>query len=266
MSNDAILILAPAASVANNIALSQTPSGAGALTLNGSAVVAGPTIYQGVKYSNYATLDIPRRIQISDAGTSDTAIVFTVAGFNRDGQPQTETITGVTSATPAKGISTYDYQVITSILASAATSGAITVGTVTAVGAVNVAAIASSAWVLVNPYSTTWQLSAAIQPTGTTLTALTGALTVEHTYDDPNKIISPIKGGFVEAYGSQTPPVVWPGVGPTPLLSGVITRGEAQYADQPIQAHRVTIYAGTTTPWAGGSGVIFWSLQGGIKS
>lgn len=261
MSQDAIIILAPAASVANNIALSQTPGAAGKLTLNGSTVVAGPATIQGVSYSSYAVLDVARRVQISDAG-SDATVVFTLAGFNRDGQPISEAITGVTSTTP--GISVYDYLVVTSISTSAATTGAITAGTVTATGAVNVVPVASSAWVELNPYSTSWNVSAAIQPTGTPLVVGTGAFTVEHTYDDINKAISPPMGGFVPAYGSQVPPVLWPSS--VAGLNGVVARGEGQYVGQPIQAHRVTIYAGTTTPWAGGSGVIFWSLQGGIKS
>jgi hypothetical protein len=262
MSNDAILTLAPAASVANNIALSQTPSGAGNLTLAGSTVVAGPAVIQGVKYTSYAVLDIARRVQISDTGTSDTAVVFTISGFNRDGQPQSETIKGVTSATPANGVSFYDYLYVTSVAVSAATSGAITVGTVTATNATaGVTPIASSPWVLVNPYSTTWQLSAAANPTGTALTSGVGTYSIEHTYDDPNKIISPAEGGFIEAYGSQVPPVVF-----VSGANGKTAAFEYQYVGNPIQAHRVTIYAGTASGWAGGTTLTFWSLQGGIKS
>lgn len=258
MSNDAIIQLAPAASATNNIAQSQTPSAAGNLTLNGSLVVAGPTLIQGVNYTNYAVLDVARRIQISDAGTSDTAIVFTVKGFNRDGQPQTETITGVTSATAANGISVYDYLTITSIAVSAATSGAITVGTVTAAG--STAAIASSPWVEVNPYSRSWALSAAVAVSGTALSASLGTYSIEHTYDDVNRIIDPVQGGFIEAYGSQVPPVVFSN---STLKTAAF---EQQYPGQPIQAHRVTLFAGTSGNWAGGTTLTFWSLQGGIRS
>jgi hypothetical protein len=136
------------------------------------------------------------------------------------------------------------------------------VGTVTATNATaGVVPIASSPWVLVNPYSTTWQLSAAVNPTGTALSATVGTFSLEHTYDDPNKIISPPMGGFVEAYGSQVPPVVF-----VSGANGKTAAFEFNYAGQPIQAHRITIYAGTASGWAGGTTVTFWSLQGGIKS
>ena len=73
--------LAYAAASANNISTVASP-GAGAILINGSAVVGGVAI-----------LDAARRVLIT-SGSSDTGITFTVTGTNFAGNPLTETITG----------------------------------------------------------------------------------------------------------------------------------------------------------------------------
>lgn len=102
---------------ANNIATSQSLAGAGALTLNGSTVVAG-----------VATLDAPRRVIITSAG-NDSGITFTVTGAARsqqNGSVQSETITG---GNVAAATTTQDFATVTGITASGATASTVTVGT-----------------------------------------------------------------------------------------------------------------------------------------
>ena len=67
-----------AAASANNIALSQTPGGAGALTLNGSLVVGGVAI-----------LDVPRQVRITTTA-DETAKTFTIKGTDWAGSPISE--------------------------------------------------------------------------------------------------------------------------------------------------------------------------------
>ena len=102
-----------ASASANNICTSQSPSGAGALTLNGAVVSGGVAI-----------LDAPRRILFTDS--SDTSAKFTVYGTNAIGVSVSEVVTG-----PNGGTATYtvqDFATVTKITTSAAASG-LTVGT-----------------------------------------------------------------------------------------------------------------------------------------
>lgn len=227
MGNPVRLTLQLAASVANGICLSQTPAAAGALTLNGTLVTGG-----------VATMDVARRVYVASTG-ADSSVIFTITGTNRDNNPQTITVTGV--ATPTPVASSLDFLTVTSVTASAATVGAITVGT---------GAIGSTAWVSTAPEYISWALSAAVQ-------ILSGSVTytVEHTYDDVNKAISPSIGGFVVGWNSASPPVAWS----HPVLVGLIANGEGTYANQPIMAHRLTITAGNGL-------AAFWSVQGGQRS
>lgn len=99
---------------ANNIALSQTPAGAGALTLNGALVSGG-----------VATLDIPRRVLFTTV-SNESAKTFTVTGTDWFGNVITEAVTGPNATT---GYTVRDYKTVTSITVSAALTGAVTVGT-----------------------------------------------------------------------------------------------------------------------------------------
>ena len=100
-----------AAAVANNIALSQTPGAAGAVTLNGSLVTGG-----------IATLDNPRRVLIT---TADTTTVFTVTGTTPTGSVITESFKVVAGSSYTK----LDYKTVTSITVNQGTTAALTVGT-----------------------------------------------------------------------------------------------------------------------------------------
>jgi hypothetical protein len=227
MSNPSVVILQLGALVANGIALSQTPGTAGNLVLGGSLVSGG-----------VAVLDVPRRVSIASTG-NDAAVIFTVNGTNANGSPISSTVTGVTST--ATGQTALDFKTVTSIATSAATTGAITVGT---------NGVASSPWVLDNHLATVWALTVAVSVTGTV------TYTVEHTYDDPNDV-GPTLTAMPEQWSLEPASYVAPLAWPNGTLQGKTANGETTYADQPIMAHRLTITAGTGR-------AVMQSIQAGI--
>jgi hypothetical protein len=99
------------AATGNNIALSQTPGGAGAITLNGSLVTAGVAIIGNAQ-----------QIKLTTADSTHTAVI---SGTSWAGDPISETVafngTNVTSV--------LSYKTVTSIVVNAALTAAITVGT-----------------------------------------------------------------------------------------------------------------------------------------
>lgn len=99
---------------ANCICLSQTPAGAGNLTINGAAASGG-----------VATLDTQRRVLLTVAA-DESGKTFTFYGTNDDGQPIQQAFAGPTSGTKATDL---DFLTITRISVSAALAGAVTVGT-----------------------------------------------------------------------------------------------------------------------------------------
>lgn len=115
MANPVYLSLTLAAASANNISLSQTPGGAGNLTITGAAATAG-----------IATLDVPRRVLISTAG-NDVARSFTVYGSGLGGYPISEIVTAIPNTTSKATLQ--DFLKVTRVSVDAATAGAITVGT-----------------------------------------------------------------------------------------------------------------------------------------
>src|SRR5882672_6800245 len=140
-----------AAASANNIALSQTPGAAGAMTLNGSLVTAG-----------VATLDNPRRVLIT---TADTTTKFTINGLTPTGTALSETLL-VSTAT----YSQLDYAKVISITVNQGATAAVTVGT---------NGIASTPWVRFDDYA---PAPASIQ----CVVSGTVNYTVQQTLDDPN--------------------------------------------------------------------------------
>lgn len=107
-----------AAADQDGISLSQTPLGAGNLTITGALATGG-----------VATLDNSRRVGITSAG-NDTGRTFTIYG-TIGGVSFTEAVTGANAATAS---SVRDYDTITRIAVDAATAGAVEAGT-TGVGA-----------------------------------------------------------------------------------------------------------------------------------
>lgn len=110
-------VITPIALSANGIALTQTPLVAGNLTLNGARVVSGNT---------YATLDVPRRVTITSAA-DDSGMTFLVTGADVYGFPMTQLVTGASGA-PGTSTTLKAFKTVTSVRASAATAGAVTVG------------------------------------------------------------------------------------------------------------------------------------------
>lgn len=108
-----VITLALAAASANKISLSQTPLGAGNLLINGAAASGG-----------VATLDAARQVLFTFAA-DETGHNFTITGTNYNGQTQSEVVAG----TNTTAVTTLNYKTVTSIAISAASTGALTVGT-----------------------------------------------------------------------------------------------------------------------------------------
>ena len=106
----------PVSQSTSNIAASQTPGAAGNLTLAGALCSGGVMPTQELGYI----------IGIGCAA-DETGRTFTVTGTDQDGKAQTESITGVSTAT---AVSTKFWRSISAIAVDAATAGAIVVGTV----------------------------------------------------------------------------------------------------------------------------------------
>ena len=216
MSNPLRITYALAAAVANGIAQSQAVGAAGPLTLNGSLVSGG-----------VATLDsagASRRVLIASAG-ADSAIVFTITGTDRNGNVQSELLTGVASG--SSQFSVNDYKTVTGISASAATAGNITAGT---------NGVGSTAWQLCNFMEAPWNMSVA------TVGASATTYTVEHTYDDITETSQNLPQGFAIAPNSNVPPVPW-----ASSISAATGNNEIRYVNWPIFAVRLTINSGTGT-------------------
>jgi hypothetical protein len=195
-----------AAASANNIALSQTPAGAQALTLNGSTVTAGVAI-----------LDVARRVLFTFAA-DESAKTFRVTGTNSTGNAIQETVQG----TAATASTTISFKTVTEIFASAATTGALTVGT---------SGLASSPWQAITYQFGPVQVSWGCVVSGTV------NYSVQFTYDPINSNQNTL-GGALGNY--PIPPLAWPVAG---LTAMAVTADAA--LDNPFVAWRVVINSGT---------------------
>lgn len=116
-----------AAPSATNIRTASSVS-AGAVVLNGSLVT---TITTGNTYSGsaitvtVATLDKPRRVLFTSAG-NDSGITFTITGTDWNNNPVSEVLTG---ANATSVYTLYDYKTVTSVVASGASAGNVSIGT-----------------------------------------------------------------------------------------------------------------------------------------
>jgi hypothetical protein len=147
-----------AVAAANNIALSQTPAGAGALTLNGSLVTSG-----------VATLDNPRRVLIT---TADTTHLFTVTGTTPTGSVISEVVGPITTS----AYTAQDFATITSVTINGAATAAVTVGT---------NGVGSTPWVRTDEWADA-ALSIQCDVVGTV------NYTVQASNDDPNDPTNPV--------------------------------------------------------------------------
>lgn len=201
---------------ADGICVAQAVAGAGPLTLDGALVVDG-----------VAVLDSQRRV-VAASSSTDVGKTLTITGTNQGGVTISEVLTLANS--PTTVYTKLDFLTVTSIVASAAMTGNITVGT---------NGVGSSPWVVddfTHPY---WALRVGVS-------IATGSVnfTVEHTYDDPNAtgttLVSPPFGFSIEGQ-SYKPPHVWS----ITALTNKAADTEAGYTDGPIFAHRLTINSGT---------------------
>lgn len=186
--------------VANGICLSQT--GVTTFTLNGSLVSNGVAI-----------LDTARRVAIT-SDSVDNDKYFTITGTSASGNIQSETLLGPDTAAVYTAL---DFKTVTSVVSSAAVTGNVTVGT---------NGVASSPWVMFDPYSFP-QVALQCDVTGSV------NYTVQQTLDDPNSrtdLVSPSA-------------VVWIN-NPTAALVGASTNQQGSYAIGPLYA-KVTINSGT---------------------
>jgi hypothetical protein len=110
----------PQAAVTNNVAASQTATGAGAVTLT-----AGTSARLIVRQDNVSViqLDLPRALKVN---CSTTARAFTVNGYDYYGQPMSEVITVSAAGTAVTGKKAF-FQVSSATIAGSAT--AVVIGT-----------------------------------------------------------------------------------------------------------------------------------------
>lgn len=194
-----------AAASATAVALAQTiGAGGGNVVLNGGAVV-----------NSVAVLDTQRRVIITSAG-NDTAVTFTVYGFNDSGQAITDSFAG---ANTGVAVSNLDFKSVTRVQASAATFS-ITIGTNTT---------GSSPWSMPSYHVGAFYLEIDVLISGSV------TYSIERTHDDfftpPNQILNP-----------------WTQHGPPRPLATTVTAATASGSlglNVPCRGWRVTITAGT---------------------
>lgn len=155
MSNIFQTRIALAAPAADAVAASQSP-GAGAITLDGSAVVDG-----------VAVLDTARRVLLTSGG-DDSGITFTVNGANSSGNPISETLAG---ANVGDVYTSQDFQTVTSVTHTGTVDGTLEIGTND---------VASSRWFTLNYQISQFNVGIGVVVDGTV------NYTVEYTYDDVN--------------------------------------------------------------------------------
>jgi hypothetical protein len=192
----------------DNISLSQTPAGAGNLTITGAAAVGGVGI-----------LDTARQVILTFAA-DETGHTFVVYGNTRadgTGNPIQETIAGTTAGVVA---SAYDYGRVSRVSISAAATGAIKVGT---------NGVGDTEWVLVDQNLDPTSLSIMVDVTGTV------NYTVQYTYDQIMGYYDP-GGAWTNTYPSK--------IFDDPVLAAATIDGETTF-NNPVNAWRVRINSGT---------------------
>lgn len=133
------------------------------ISITASAGTAGAIT---VGHYTAMTLDTARRV-IFTSGADDTGITITINGTDWNGQPISESVTGVNNAAAS---TLQSYKTITSVSTSGAVATTMSVGTNT---------VADSQWFLFDPY-------AASAPTAVQVTASgTVNFTVQQTLDNP---------------------------------------------------------------------------------
>lgn len=213
-----------AAASANNIALSQTPGGAGDLTLNGSTVTAG-----------VATLDTARQVLFTFAA-NETGHTFVVYGNTGEGFVAIqESVAGTNGGIVATSNS---FKKITRISISAAATGALTVGT---------NGVGTTAWRIVSRSMTPADFSLWLEVSGTV------NVTVQYTYDDPSGTYP--NPSTVTTTGFQTTAtgalIAFPVAFNHPAMTALTANSEGTLIGLSIAALRLMVNSGTGTAQLG---------------
>lgn len=136
----------PQALATNNIAASQTPAAAGAITLTAGTSVKSVTRTDG---TTVLQLDVPRAVCVRTGAGTPTARNFTVSGFDFYGQPMSEVIASSASQNTTVNGKKAFFQ-ISGITVSGGTVVAVTVGTTDILGfpvrVTNAGYIARAGW------------------------------------------------------------------------------------------------------------------------
>lgn len=209
---------------ADGICLSQTPGGAGNLTINGALASGGVATLTSANCTQ-------RRVRLTAAG-NETGRVFTVTGTRAAGEEGNASVIQEQLAGPNATTvdSRLDFATVTQISVDAATAGAITVGTNT---------IGSTPWVrgrldMRAPFA----IGFGCVVTGTV------NYDVEHTFDPPIRSMT--------TYNEASIPDVFD----HSSVVGKTASSDGNYAF-PVTAYRLTINSGTGT-------VEFSYIQAGI--
>lgn len=182
---------------ADGIATSQTPAGAGNLTLDGTLAVSG-----------IVTFTTAQHVTITCAG-SDAARTFTVTGTDYLGNALTEAIAGSAGSVT---VGAKNFKTVTSITVDAGTAGAVTAG---------VNGTAETPWIPLDPYKNPFNYSYHAD-------IGTATFTIEGTLDRPEDTASPATitvqaSGSADVAAASTVPVNAVRLKITAFTSGNIT-------------------------------------------
>lgn len=178
-----------------------------------------------VGHSGTSTRDYARRVAI-DSAADDSDITFTISGTDWNNNPISEVLTGADTAVATSVLS---YKTVTSVLTSAATSGAVTVGS---------SAVADSQWLYFDRLSANAPTAIQVEGSGTV------NWTVLQTLDD---ITIPQQSSTLPTVSNIWTPatVTWVNHPDSALVASAVTTGvQGNYAYTPNMA-RVTLNSGT---------------------
>jgi hypothetical protein len=224
----AAIVLAAASATA--VCASQTPGGAGALTINGGSASGG-----------VATLDVARRVLWTTAGNESGKQGF-LTGTDRYGNPIREVLSLPNAGTVQ---SLQDFKTVTGVFISAAAAGAMTVGT---------SGVASTKWFKLDVNRHVFNASAAVNFGG-----VTASVTVEACIDpfDKQQVDeAPGGSGDASAAGLATSTYVAPYAF---TVTAGITSDQIVNATAPVAAIRLTVNSG-----AASAGVRISVVQQGV--
>lgn len=237
MPNPVTVSLQLATPIANGAAQSQSLASATTLTLNGT-----------LASSSVVTFDVARRLAIQSAG-NDSTLTWTVAGTDRYGNTQSETIAGVSVGS---GYTKYDYKTVTSIRSSGATGGNVIAGS---------NGVGSTPW-FVREFLSIGTMGMAMEFAATNPTTSS----IQITLDDPNAIqqLQLLPAGASVNPQSNVPPLAWE------VVSGYTAQGSlSSISSNTLVNLTIPFYAWRMTQWTGTSATIAQAiltapmLQGG---